>query len=211
VPDDPVITWVTPAPIVYGTALSGAQLNATANVAGTFTYTPAAGTVLNAGNSQTLSVHFVPTDTVNYNEANATVHIDVTRAPLTITAVDKSKVYGAALPTLTATYSGFVNGDTAGSLDTPVTLTTTALVSSDVGSYTITAAGAADVNYIITHVNGTLSVTPAALTITAENKTKVYGAALPGLTALYSGFVNGDGPSSLDTPVTLGTTATAGS
>ena len=42
----PAITWATPADIIYGTALSGTQLNATATVAGTFVYTPAAGTVL---------------------------------------------------------------------------------------------------------------------------------------------------------------------
>ena len=44
----PVITWATPAPIVYGTALSGVQLNATASVPGTFVYTPDVGAVLNA-------------------------------------------------------------------------------------------------------------------------------------------------------------------
>ena len=45
----PTITWSTPADITYGTALSATQLNATASVPGTFVYTPAAGTVLNAG------------------------------------------------------------------------------------------------------------------------------------------------------------------
>jgi hypothetical protein len=45
----PTITWATPADLVYGTALSATQLNATASVAGTFVYSPAAGTVLNAG------------------------------------------------------------------------------------------------------------------------------------------------------------------
>ncbi|HSP89611.1 MAG TPA: hypothetical protein VLN08_01830, partial [Vicinamibacterales bacterium] len=50
----PVITWADPAGIVYGTALSATHLNATADVAGTFVYDPAAGTVLNAGMGQTL-------------------------------------------------------------------------------------------------------------------------------------------------------------
>ena len=53
---------------------SGAtQLDATASVPGTFTYTPAAGTVLNAGKGQTLSVTFTPTDTTDYTTATATV------------------------------------------------------------------------------------------------------------------------------------------
>jgi hypothetical protein len=58
---------------------------------------------------------------------------------------------------------------------------------------------------------GTLTVTPASLTITADSKTKVYGAALPTLTASYSGFVNGDTSASLTTRPTLSTTATAAS
>ncbi len=56
------ITWPTPANIVYGTALNAAQLDASANAAGTFTYSVAAGTVLNAGNQQALNVTFTPTD-----------------------------------------------------------------------------------------------------------------------------------------------------
>src|SRR5205823_3948929 len=75
----------------------------------------------------------------------------------------------------------------------------------------IKASGASDPDYTISYVNGTLTVTPAPLTITADNKSKVYGAALPALTASYSGFVNGDTPASLTTAPTLSTAATAGS
>ena len=39
----PVITWANPADITYGTALSATQLNATATVPGSFTYTPPRG------------------------------------------------------------------------------------------------------------------------------------------------------------------------
>ena len=72
----PVITWAAPAPITSGTALSVSQLNATVSVAGTFTYTPAAGTVLGAG-PQTLSVTFTPADTADYTVATATVSLIV--------------------------------------------------------------------------------------------------------------------------------------
>ena len=139
--------------------------------------------------------------------------LTVTTAPLTITANNKSKVYGAVLPTLTASYSGFVNGDTSASLTTQPTLTTTATASSHVAGnpYSITASGAVDTDYSISYVAGTLTVTPAGLTITANNQTKVYGAALPPLTASYSGFVNGDTSTSLTTQPTLSTTATAAS
>jgi hypothetical protein len=73
----PDLTWADPAPITFGSALSAVQLNAGASVAGTFVYSPAAGTVLPVGNGQVLSVTFTPTDTVNYTPAAATAHINV--------------------------------------------------------------------------------------------------------------------------------------
>ncbi len=206
-----VITWADPGAITYGTALGGAQLNATANVPGTFVYNPPLGTILNAGNDRVLSVTFTPDDADNYGPATTAVSIDVLKAPLTVTAQNKSKVYGAPLPAFTAAYVGFVNGDSPASLDTAVALGTSASASSPVGNYAITAGGAADANYAITFASGTLSVTRAALTITAQDKTKVYGAVNPALTAAYSGFVNGDTSTSLDTPVALGTAATTSS
>ena len=57
-------------PIVYGTALSGAQLNAIASVPGTFLYTPAAGFVPAIG-TQTIQVAFTPTDSTDYTTASA--------------------------------------------------------------------------------------------------------------------------------------------
>lgn len=80
----PRITWNTPLPIVYGTVLGSAQLNATAPVPGTFAYTPAAGTVLRAGQQQ-LSVTFMPTDTVHYAPATSSVTLQVNQATPTLT------------------------------------------------------------------------------------------------------------------------------
>src|SRR4029078_5063157 len=73
----PVITWSTPAGIIYGTTLSTTQLNATASAAGTFLYTPALGPVLSAGAARTLSVTFTPTDAANFTASTKTVIIDV--------------------------------------------------------------------------------------------------------------------------------------
>ncbi|PYR64736.1 MAG: hypothetical protein DMG20_15925 [Acidobacteria bacterium] len=81
----PVITWNNPADITYGTAFGGTQLNATASTAGSFTYTPSTGTVLNVGNGQTLHVDFTPTDNTNYNVASKDVVINVLKATPTIT------------------------------------------------------------------------------------------------------------------------------
>src|SRR5437773_6291548 len=94
----PTVTWNNPADISYGTALSGTQLNATASVAGSFVYTPAAGTVLNAGSGQTLHVDFTPTDTANYNTASKDVTINVLKTTPTITWNNPADItYGTAL------------------------------------------------------------------------------------------------------------------
>jgi len=75
----PVISWPTPASIEYGTALSEAELNATASVPGTFVYLPAIGDVPRAGD-QKLSVTFIPSDSVDYTRATATVNLTVAKA-----------------------------------------------------------------------------------------------------------------------------------
>jgi len=80
----PAITWAAPAAITYGAALSSTQLDATANVPGSFSYSPAAGTILTAG-TQTLSVTFTPTDTKDYTTASATALLTVNQATPVIT------------------------------------------------------------------------------------------------------------------------------
>jgi outer membrane protein OmpA-like peptidoglycan-associated protein len=77
---DPDLLWSAPAAITQGTALGSTQLNADSNIPGTFTYTPGSGTVLNAGNGQTLSAEFMPTDSANYNSGSVSTTIDVTAA-----------------------------------------------------------------------------------------------------------------------------------
>ncbi|UTN03278.1 cadherin-like beta sandwich domain-containing protein [Flavobacterium bizetiae] len=146
-----------------------------------------------------------PNYTFNYVPGN----LEVTAATLTITAENKSKAYADVDPTLTVSYSGFVNGDSATSFTTAPTITTTATTASPVGTYPITASGAVNSNYTINYINGTLSITPVALTITADNKNKVYGDANPTLTVSYTGFVNGDTVSSLTTAPIIVTTADA--
>ena len=93
-------------------------------------------------------------------------------------------------------------------MTTSPTLATTATASSPVGSYPITASGALSANYSISYVEGTLTISPAPLTITADDQTKVYWTPLPELTATYTGFVNGDTAAVLTTPPTLATAAT---
>jgi hypothetical protein len=72
----PSLTWNAPAAIGYGTALGASQFNASATVAGNFTYTPAVGTILPVGN-HTLNVVFTPADSGNYTIASLDASIQV--------------------------------------------------------------------------------------------------------------------------------------
>lgn len=74
---EPILTWANPADITFLTPLSETQLNATADVPGTYKYTPASGVILSEGTDQVLNVLFTPTDATNYNPANKTVAIIV--------------------------------------------------------------------------------------------------------------------------------------
>jgi hypothetical protein len=117
---------------------------------------------LHAGNNQQLSVTFTPTDMANYQPAGKSVTISVLRAPLTVTAVNANKVFGAPLPTFTASFSGFVNGDTPGSLGGTLLLTTTATATSPVGGYPIVPSALLSLDYTIAFQPGTLTIAPAS-------------------------------------------------
>ncbi len=112
---------------------------------------------------------------------------------LTITANDISRLYGQANPAFTASYAGFINGDTP-SVVTGLQFSTAATMGSNVGTYSITPFGAsAPTTYSsINYVPGTLTITPAPLSIIANDLTRRTGVENPTFTARYSGFVNGD-------------------
>jgi hypothetical protein len=145
--------------------------------------------------------------TITY--VNGSVHVN--RAPLSIVASSSSMTYGGTVPTITASYSGFVNGDNAGSLTTAPTCSTTATSSSPVGSYLSACSGAVAANYSITYVGGSVQVTAANLSISASSSLTQYGDPVPPVTASYSGFVNGDNAGSLTTAPTCSTAATSAS
>ncbi len=95
----PAITWSTPASIAYGTGLSGAQLDASSPVAGTFVYSPPAGTALGPG-SHALNVNFTPTDVADYLTANASGVLMVKQATPSISwPVPSAISYGTPLGT----------------------------------------------------------------------------------------------------------------
>ena len=89
----PTVTWANPASITYGTPLSASQLDATPSVTGNFQYTPAKGTILQAGAGQELFASFTPNNSTSYVSTTTAVDITVTKATpsLTINAVSATR------------------------------------------------------------------------------------------------------------------------
>ena len=146
----------------------------------------------------------------NYALTYASGTLTVDPASLSVTADAQSKRYGAALPGLTYSDSGLVNGDT-GSVFSGM-LATTATGGSDVGTYAVTRGTlSAGPNYAINFNPGILSVTPAPLTVTAADAGRVYGQPNPAFTATYGGFAIGDSLGTLGGTLSFSTLATAAS
>lgn len=148
----PALTWNNPADITYGTALGSAQLNATASVPGTFTYTPPGGTLHDAGNGQTLSVTFTPSDATNYVGAAMSVQINVAKADQTITfGTLSNRAFGT--PQFTVMATGGPSGNpvtfTAGLASVCVASGTNGRTITLVGTgtCTVTASQAGNANY----------------------------------------------------------------
>ena len=125
--------------------------------------------------------------------------LSVTPAPLAVTANPATKTYGSADPAFTVSYLGFVPNEGPGNLSGTLHFVTNEPGSGNaaVGSYQVTPSGLTSNNYAITFFNGALSVTPAALTVTANYATKAYGSPDPAFTASYVGLATGDTPASL--------------
>jgi glucuronoarabinoxylan endo-1,4-beta-xylanase len=179
----PTITWATPASIVAGTALSSTQLDATANVAGTFVYSPAVGTVESTAGTVTLSVTFTPTDTTDYNTASASVSLTVTAStkttPIITWATPAAIVTGTALSSTqldaTASVAGtFVYSPAAGTVEsTPETVTLSATFTpTDTTDYNTATAS---VSLIVTAVASTATVDFG----TTEQTIRGFGGAYP--------------------------------
>ena len=167
------------------------------------------------------------TATVYGYQTNATASgaVETINAATLLVTADSGKtmVYGASsLPMLTDTITGYVNGENATSAGVTgsATLGTNATVyngtpgsGSAVGSYTTTAAAnnLAAPNYIFSYANtvGGLTVTPAVLTVTANNQSRAYGASNPSFTETVSGYANGDTSSVLSGSALGSSTASA--
>jgi len=208
----PAITWATPANIVYGTPLSGAQLDASSTLPGTFAYSPAAGTILPVG-QQMLNVTFTPTDSVHYTTQTASVTLRVVPGTPTITLTSSANPafmaaavsFTASLPSYASSETGtmtFYSGSTVLGTATvsggSATFTTTSLAG---GSQSITASYSGDANYG--------PATSSAITETVQDFTLTFAggngamAARPGGQAVYSLVITPTNGTLLPAAVTL--------
>ena len=120
------------------------------------------------------------------------VSVRLAQAVLTVQADDQERAYGTTNDPLTATFTGFLDGDGPEVLSGSPALSTPADTNSPTGTYPIEVSlgSLSSGCYTFNFVNGTLTVTPRVIRVTAENQTRPYGAPNAPLTVAYSGFVN---------------------
>jgi hypothetical protein len=162
-----------PTSLVYGTALGADQLNASSTVAGTFDYSAnAAGTVFGAG-TQALTTTFTPTDLTANRVTTATASIEITPAPLAVTAGDISRSFSEANTDFTVSFGGFLNGDGPNVITSPITFATDGVDGAIAGAYPLTPAGGAAANYALNFIDGTITIGKESATITLGDLTQV--------------------------------------
>lgn len=135
--------------------------------------------------------------------------LTVTKAPLSAKVNDATKVYGSQNPAFTIDYYGLKNNESTPAWITSPTFQTDATQASGVGAYTVKAVNGVPVNYDLEEITaGTLNITPAPLTIKANDAVRQYYSDDPTFSYTCNGFVNGDNESVLATTPILSTTAT---
>jgi len=130
----------------------------------------------------------------HYNFSFTNGALTVTQAVLNIFADSQTRYYGTTNSQLTGSILGVQNGDPIG-----VSYSTAADTNSPVGTYNIvpTALGALLTNYLVIVSNGTLVVSPAPLSVTADDKSRVYATTNPPLTGTIVGVQNNDSISAI--------------
>lgn len=121
-----------------------------------------------------------------------TKRIAYTNQPtLTVTAVDKTVIYGAAIPAYTATYAGWTDGDTIkrNDLEGALAFACAYAAGGDVGTYPITPSGRTSEKYNLSFGAGTLTVTKKSLTVTTSDAEIFYGDAAPTFEDTFTGFI----------------------
>lgn len=122
----------------------------------------------------TITLVFTNTNADYNTPENMTAELTITKAPLKVIASSASIKVGEDVPRFTASYDGFVNGETASVLKGELTITCSATKTSPAGSYDVVPSGLTAENYEIEFVNGTLTIASGTYTIVASNTTVTY-------------------------------------
>jgi hypothetical protein len=189
---------------VAGFTVSGLVNNETAAVLTGVNATGATGT--NAGEYINEVSHGTAT---NYNLSFTNGALTIAKAPITITIDSKTTTYGSIVP-LTFSVLGLVNSETATTAGISISAPTTTgyittSTTNNVGNYAITTttipSNANYANYIVNSVtDGNLNITPATLTFTVQDASKLVTKANPTLSYSVSGLVNGNTASAFTAP-----------
>ncbi|MBU3637946.1 S-layer family protein, partial [Polynucleobacter sp. es-MAR-4] len=184
-------TYTGQSQSVSGYNVSGLQGTDTAAVLTNVSASGANGT--NAGsytNSVTTGVE------TNYIVTGINGALNIAKAVITVSADNKARLYGDSNPSLTQAMTGFVVGEDAviANITGSSAASTLATNLSGVGNYTITSGigSLSAANYDFAAANGTLTINKAHLTVTADDQSRIYGAANPTFTQTITGFVNGE-------------------
>jgi hypothetical protein len=119
----------------------------------------------------------------------------ITKALLSVTADPQNKTYGNPDPAFSASYQGFVTGETTAALGGALVFSRNP--GENVGAYTVTPSGLTSSNYDITLNSGVMSITKAPLSVEFVSTNKVFGTPNPVFAVVYSGLTNGDTAASL--------------
>ncbi len=187
---DPVFAYsITSGNLVGADALAGAAARAAGENVGAYAINQ--GTLANA----------------NYAIAFSANNFGITQRPITVTAsAGQNKVYGNADPAFAYSISSgnLVGADTLGGA-------LGRLAGENVGAYGINQGTLANSNYVITYAGNNFAITPAALTVTADDKTRLVGNPNPPFTASFAGFVLSESPTNLSGALAFATPAAVGS
>ena len=123
--------------------------------------------------------------------------LNITKAPLTLVASDKTRLYFEENPSFDYTLIGLRNSDTKSCLSNQPSFKCTAIKTSNAGDYEIEPINATAQNYTIDYQKGTLSINKRALTASVGNYTKIYGNENPQFEIDYIGFVNNENKSAI--------------
>lgn len=133
--------------------------------------------------------------------------LTVSKAPLSAEVQHTTREYGNANPSFSLNYQGLKNGETVPAwIDKPV-YSTVATQGSAIGDYSVTATATPKNYELLDIASGILTITPATLKVTAQNKSRLYYENNPELTCSFSGFKNGEKETVLNSLPVVSTTA----